>query len=209
MHEKKAQKSVGERIRALRRAQGMTLLQMASQSGLSVGFLSQIERNLTGMTLSSLVNVAKALGVPVRDLMVPPAQTAMDSHQGRRKIFSIEDSCPHYERLSTVFPGSRMHAVKILVPVGYRSEFVSHAGEEFLYMLAGSLEYVVADEVYALGVGDSLHFDATRPHCFSNTGSSVVEVLWTGTLPLFEAERQPGEPERGQTDQLFGPKHTI
>lgn len=209
MHEKKAHKRVGERIRALRRSQGKTLKQVAAQSGLSVGFLSQLERNLTGMTLSSMVNVAKALNVPLKDLVTQPEQLAMDSHQGQRKVYSIEDSSPRYERLSTVFPGSRMHAVKILVPLGYKSEFVSHAGEEFLYMLSGSVEYTVGDETYLLEAGDSLHFDASHPHRFANVGESIVEVLWAGTLPLFEEALLPGSPEHGRTDHLFGPMHTI
>jgi transcriptional regulator with XRE-family HTH domain len=208
MIDTKTDKRVGERIRATRRSQGLTLQQVAAQSGLSVGFLSQIERNLTGITLSSLVNVAKALQVPLRDLVSQPEQTALVSHQGQRKIYSIEDSSPRYERLSTVFPGSCMHAVKILVPVGYRSEFVAHAGEELLYMLSGRLEYTVRQQMYLLEAGDSLHFDGSHLHRFSNIGDGIAEVLWAGTLPLFEEALLPGAPEQGETESLFGPKHT-
>jgi transcriptional regulator with XRE-family HTH domain len=209
MPDTKTDRRVGGRIRALRRAQGMTLKQVADQSGLSVGFLSQIERNLTGITLSSLVNVAKALRVPLRDLVTQPEQTALDSHQGHRKVYSIEDSSPRYERLSTVFPGSCMHAVKIMVPVGYKSEFVSHVGEELLFLLSGCLEYVVGSETYLLEGGDSLHFDASQPHRFANIGATTVEVLWAGTLPLFEEALLPGASEEGETAHLFGPKHSI
>ena len=108
-----------------------------------------------------------------------------------------------------MFPGSCMHAVKILVPVGYASEFVAHTGEELLFVLAGSLEYIVGSETYLLGPGDSLHFDATRPHRFSNLGETIVEVLWAGTLPLFEEALLPGSAQQGATASLFGPKHST
>jgi transcriptional regulator with XRE-family HTH domain len=207
MIDKKVNKRVGEGIRAIRRAKGMTLQQVAAQSGLSVGFMSQIERNLTGITLSSLVNVAKALGVPLSDLVTQPEQTGLDSHQGKRKVYSVEQVSLRYERLSTVFPGSCMHAVKITVPAGFTSESVSHAGEELIFMLTGQLEYIVKEKTYTLGPGDSLHFDAACSHRFSNIGKGAAEVLWAGTLPLFEEASKPGKAEHGDPVQLFGSKY--
>lgn len=177
---------VGERIRKQRQAQGKTLQQVAQRSGLSVGFLSQIERNLTGITLSSLVNVAQALGVPLRELLEQPLQTAPDSHRGRRLAYAIESTSPSYERLSTVFPGSHMHSVKINVPAGYTSETVSHAGEELVFVLSGEIDYTVDTKHYALATGDSLHFDAGLPHRIAAAGSGPAEVMWVGTLRIYD-----------------------
>ena len=209
MTDRKPGKPVGERIRALRRAQGLTLQQVADRCNLSVGFLSQIERDLNGITLSSLANVAGALGVPLRELVTQPEQAGLDSRQGERKVYSVDGKSPRYERLSTVFPGSRMHAVKITVPVGFAAELVSHAGEELLFMLSGELEYVVGERTYHLHPGDSLHFDASRPHRFSNPGGGEAEVLWSGTLPLFEEAHGRGEGETGLTVHLFGSKQDF
>ena len=63
---------IGQRIRRLRREAKKTLLEVATEAKLSVGFLSQVERHLTGISLSSLVNVAKALGVPLGALIDQP-----------------------------------------------------------------------------------------------------------------------------------------
>lgn len=65
---------IGQRIRRLRREAKKTLLEVATEANLSIGFLSQVERNLTGISLSSLVNVATALNVPLGTLIEQPRQ---------------------------------------------------------------------------------------------------------------------------------------
>ncbi len=177
---------IGERLRRYRRQSGKTLQQVAEEAGLSVGFLSQAERNLTGVSLSSLANIAKALGVTVSTLFEQPAQSAPDTHQGQRPNYAIEEEAQRYERLSTVFPGSTINAVKMTLPVGYRSEFVSHDGDEFVYVLVGEIQYTVAGRDYRLGPGDSLHFDAHQTHSLGNAGTSPAEVISVGTLAIFD-----------------------
>ena len=179
-------KHVGERIRDLRRGRKLTLEQLAAATGLTASFLSQMERNLTGVTLSSLVNIAKALGVPLKEIVAQPAQVSPDTHQGERQDYSVEAVSMHYERLSASFPGSRLHAMKIRVPAGYSSGLESHEGEELLYVLAGSLNYHVDHKTYHLGVGDSMHIDSHRPHRISNPGIAIAEVLWTSTFQVFD-----------------------
>ena len=151
-----ADKHVGERIRALRLAKGMTLQQVAAQTGLTASFLSQMERNLSGVTLSSLVSVSKALGVALREIVTQPPQITPDTHQGERQEYSVENVSLHYERLSASFPGSCLHALKIRIPKGYSSGFESHAGEELLFVLSGDIEYTVDHKTYRLGAGDSM-----------------------------------------------------
>jgi transcriptional regulator with XRE-family HTH domain len=179
-------KHVGDRIRMLRRGKGMTLQQVAEASGLTAGFLSQMERNLTGVTLTSLVSVSKALGVPLREIMAQPMQLEPDTHQGKRQDYSVENVSLHYERLSASFPGSRLNALKIRVPSGYASGFESHEGEELLFVLTGAIEYTVDRKTYRLGEGDSMHIDSKRAHQIANSSNSSAEILWTSTLPVFD-----------------------
>ncbi len=181
-----ADKHVGERIRALRRARSLTLQQVAAQTGLTASFLSQMERNLTGVTLSSLVNVSKALGVPLREIVSQPTQTTPDTHQGERQDYSVESVSLHYERLSTSFPGSCLHSLKIRMPKGYSSGFESHAGEELLFVLSGSIDYTVDQKTYHLEHGDSVHIDSLRFHQIANGSDTTTHILWTSTLPVFD-----------------------
>ncbi len=96
---------IGERLRRYRRAANKTLNQVAKESGLTASFLSQAERNLTGVSISSLANIAKSLGVPLNSLFDQPTQAQPDSHQGERVRYTIEGQPLAYERLSTSFPG--------------------------------------------------------------------------------------------------------
>ena len=200
-----ADKHVGERIRTLRRGRMLTLEQLAESTGLTASFLSQMERNLTGVTLSSLVNIAKALGVPLREIVAPPPQVSPDTHQGERQDYSVETVSMHYERLSASFPGSRLHAMKIRVPAGYSSGLESHEGEELLYVLAGNLNYHVDHKTYHLAAGDSMHIDSHRPHRISNPGPARAEILWTSTFQVFDdAEAlEHGSERRADCERSF------
>lgn len=185
---------IGQRIRRLRRDSKMTLLEVATASSLSVGFLSQVERNLTGISISSLVNVAKALGVPLGALLEQPRQAQPDSHAGRRESYRVGPMRQRYERLSTTFDGSQLNAVKVQMLQGYSSEWVAHSGDEFVYVLAGQVRYTLRKKDYLLSAGDSLHFDAHERHRVINVGPEPAEMIVVGTLPLFDDDRSEFAP---------------
>ncbi|AIT23334.1 cupin domain protein [Burkholderia thailandensis E254] len=76
---------------------------------------------------------------------------------------------------------------------GYSSEWVAHAGDEFVFVLSGQVRYTVGKQDYPLGPGDSLHFNAHERHRVVNVGSEPVELIAVGTLPLF-GDGQPAFP---------------
>lgn len=179
--------TLGQRLRKHRRASGKTLVEVARESGLSAGFLSQAERDITGVSLSSLANIAKSLGVSASTLFESPRQDAPDSHQGQRESYTVANLPQRYERLSTTFSGSVLNAVKLTLPPGYTSEVVAHGGDEFVYVLSGSVSYRVGGREYRLGTGDSLHFDPQQKHAIHNDSSQQTELISVGTLPLFDS----------------------
>lgn len=180
---------IGQRIRRLRREAKKTLLEVATEAKLSVGFLSQVERHLTGISISSLVNVAKALNVPLGALIDQPRQAQPDSHAGRRESYAVDRTSQWHERLSTTFDGSQLNALKVRMMEGYRSEWVAHGGDEFVYVLSGRICYTIGKKDYPLSPGDSLHFDARKRHRVANVGDGPAEVIAVGTLPLFDDSR--------------------
>jgi len=181
---------LGERIRERRRGLKKTLQEVADATGLSIGFMSQIERNLTVPSLSSLATVAEFLGVSIGDLTGHPAEPHPDTHRDERVPYALENGQVRYERLSSAFPGSTLHSVKFTMPCGYRSETVSHAGEELVFVLRGRINYRVAGKLYNLEEGDSLHFDAVTPHSIEAMPHplGVAEVIWAGTLDIFDGD---------------------
>lgn len=173
---------IGERLRRYRRASNKTLNQVAAESGLTASFLSQAERNLTGVSISSLARIAKSLGIPLNTLFDQPAQPQPDSHQGQRVRYSVGSQPLVYERLSSNFPGNLVNAMKMTMAVGYQSELISHEGAEFTYVLCGQIVYVIEGHNYPLGPGGSVHFDSTKPHSIANVGDDVAEVLVVTTM---------------------------
>ncbi|TBU89509.1 helix-turn-helix domain-containing protein [Phytopseudomonas dryadis] len=177
---------IGERLRRYRRAAGKTLNEVAADAGLTASFLSQAERNLTGVSLSSLASIAKSLDVPLNVLFDQPEQAQPDSHVDQRVRYTVGGQLLAYERLSSSFPGNSINAVKMNIPVGYQSELIAHEGVEFSYVLVGQIVYTIEGREYPLGPGDSVHFDANKLHRLANAGDGNAEVLTMTTMALFD-----------------------
>jgi transcriptional regulator with XRE-family HTH domain len=173
----------GGRIRELRRKADLTLQALADEAGISVGFLSQVERNKATPSLGTLASLAAALGVEVNWFIAAPQPADAVTRAGGRVRFSIADSSLSYERLDTSLPGGTLSSLIIHIPEGYASELTRHTGEEMIYVLDGSIRQTLGEAVIDLASGDSLHFMGDTPHAFANPGPGPARLLWTGTSP--------------------------
>jgi len=176
---------VGGLIRERRRAMNMTLKELGELANLSVGFLSQVERDQATPSLGALSMISKGLDVEMEFFVSSPAVHRGRTRQGERESFSVDDSSLKYERLGADFAGKALSSFIITVPAGYKSEQVSHEGEEIIYILEGEVVTYVENEKVILGPGDSLHFRSTRTHSWENVKGEVCRILWTGTVPIF------------------------
>jgi transcriptional regulator with XRE-family HTH domain len=179
--------TLGQRLRARRKALGMTLQQVATESALTVGFISQIERGISTPSLASLYNVATALETTVDHFVstAPSRRHSVVSHSGQRQTYKVGGTARFYEFLERGFPGAKLNACLSHVPPGHVSEMMSHEGEEFVYLVAGTMRYEVDGVPYLLGPGDTLHFDSHKPHRGDNIGQEIAIELWVGTMRLF------------------------
>ena len=175
---------LGQRIREARKLRRMTLQRVASVTGLSVGFLSQVERNITRPSLVSLAQIARVLETTVSGLLQQSDQPiAVSRHEGR-VVYPIKDEGGSYERLSTTYPTQLLNAVKMFVPSGLTSKLYSYEGEMVVYVLAGVLRYVIDGVIYELQAGDSLHFSTTRPHRVTTPSDASAEILVLSTQQI-------------------------
>ena len=178
---------IGALIRARRLQLGMTLKALCEDAGLSVGYLSQIERDQATPSLATLTQIAAAVGVGVDYFVsVPKPQDALSRAEGRVQ-FSLNGSSVLYERLSTEFAGSQLTSFIMHVPPGYQSEVVSHDGEECLYVLEGEVTQWLDDNKIILRAGDALHFRGNQNHAWANHSQHSAKMLWTGKLALFQS----------------------
>lgn len=176
--------AVGPRIRALREAAGLSLRKLASLTGLSVGFLSQVERGQSSIALSTLHGVAAALGQSMAEFFGDaPAEPADDAviftlTRSADRSRRVASSGWHYEMLSARMPGLVLEPMLVSIePGGPMETPTGHEGEEFSYVLRGELVYRIGDEEYRLGAGDSLYLRSNTPHAIYNDGTETAVVI--------------------------------
>lgn len=188
---------LGERLREQRKRLGLTLTEVADAAGLTAGFISQIERGITTPSLSSLVAVSRVLKAHVGDFLAQPKVTVPLTRQSERPQYAIGGNSLSYERLSASFPGSVLRSVIIHEPPGYRSEPISHEGEELFFILGGSLTVEVEDETTVLGAGDSIHFPSTKTHSTWNHTDRPTTILHICTMDVFGDDQTDRTAEAG------------
>ena len=178
---------MGALIRARRHKMGMTLQALGDAAGVSVSYLSIIERDQATPSLGTLAQIARHLDVDLDFFVSMPSVKSALTRADERERFAVSGSSIIYERLAADFAGNVLSSFILTIPPGYRSETVSHEGEELLFILDGSITGRLDDEGMILRAGDSLHFRGNRRHSWANHTDAPARVLWTGTLPIFRS----------------------
>jgi len=184
--QKKRQPDVGQRLRDLRTERGWSLAEVAKRSGLSVSFLSSVERGTSSISVGNLFKLADAYGTTVPGLGAGRQRGPSSMvHPGDRRQFVAASGRVLIEDL-IASPGA-LEAQRIEVqPGGGSGEAYTHPGEEFIYLLGGCLTFLIDEtEQYRLNEGDSLFFRSERRHRWWNDGAVAAVVLWIN-VPLVE-----------------------
>lgn len=177
---------LGAAIRKRRKQMGLTLQALCNTAGLSVGYLSQVERDNATPTLGTLAQIASALEVDLEYFVATPKPSDALTRHDSRPRFSVPGSDTTYEALNAAFPGSELQSYILHVPPGFASEVVCHEGEEIIYVLDGEIEQVLDGQTFRLRAGDSLHYSGQTPHAWSNPTAREARLLWTGTLSVLQ-----------------------
>ncbi|MEU6727164.1 XRE family transcriptional regulator [Nonomuraea wenchangensis] len=191
------QELVGARMREFRKERGMTLRDLAARSGLSIGFLSQVERGISTIGLVALNSVAAALERGVSEFFddSPGRQPGRDADRlpthftlTRAETAATEyvSGAQTYRMLSARGPSLVLEPLLVhIAPGGRREPAYGHAGEEFAYVLSGELLYEVDGVEHRLYPGDSVHLRSTVPHSMYNDTDQVTTVVSVVTPRLF------------------------
>lgn len=169
---------INAKIKELRLARDLTLQGLADRCGLSVGFLSQVERGNSSLTITSLQRIAEGLDVPITMFFETTTNTNFTVKASEQRPFSIEGSDVVYTRLAGNFPGRTFEPMIVELPANHRIENVySHPGEEFYHVLEGTVCMNVAGTDYLLREGDSIHFPSTVEHYWENPSGARTRLL--------------------------------
>lgn len=185
---------LGALIRKRRKQSGLTLQALCDDAGLSVGYLSQVERGQATPSLGTLAQIASGLEVGLEYFIATPKPADSLTRSGARPQFSIDGSAMMYEAISTDLPGAELSSYLLHIPPGFVSEVVSHDGEEIIFLIEGAITQTLGGQRFLLQQGDSLHYAGSTPHSWSNETDTVTRILWTGTLSVLQhkgAEKLP------------------
>ena len=189
---------IGPAIRKRRKQLKLTLQALCDRSGVSVGYLSQVERDNATPSLGTLAQIAAALEVGLDYFISASKPSDGLTRAGARPLFALDNSSLRYEALGADFPGSEMSGYVLHIPAGYTSETVSHEGEEMIFVLEGEIEQTLGDQTFRMGVGDCLHYSGETSHAWRNPTDQTARILWTGTLTVLNRKGVIELPELSQ-----------
>lgn len=179
---------LGKRIKKLRRQQGRTLQEIADVCGFTKSLLSKIESDKTSPPVATLAKIAKALGISLSALVetaeqsgtvfIPASKSQFD---GKGKKGAVPEGFATTDMGYSFFTFASERLEKKIQPFLFVAEKgkikgggLSHEGEEFVYVLEGTMKYQVGSIEYTLGPGDSLYFDAIEEHSLQPQTDKVV-----------------------------------
>jgi transcriptional regulator with XRE-family HTH domain len=174
----------GQRFRRLRTKRGLSLAQVAKATGVSVGFLSGLERGQMRSSVATLRRIAKFYRTNILSLFETAGENQRLVRPSERKILETAPDV-RMELLAWGNTAMEPHLFRVK-PGGGSGESYSHEGEEFLHVLRGDFEiWLNKSEHYRLKPGDSLYFESSIPHRWKNPGRRETWVLWVNTPPTF------------------------
>jgi transcriptional regulator with XRE-family HTH domain len=177
---------LGNRIRVRRKELSFSLRELASKTGLTASFLSQIERNLTNPSLESLRKISDALEVPIFFFLAEPAIKSPIVRRDRRLKLTLPESNLTYELLSPDLNRQMEPFLAELEPGEEKFNFpLRQQTEEFIYVLQGQLEIQLGGDVYLLSPGDSIYFEGPLLRLLAARGDIPLRFISVITPPIF------------------------
>lgn len=175
---------IGKRLKELRLQNDLTLTDLASRCELTKGFLSQVENNITTPSIATLDDILEALGTNLSDFFKEEKErqivfSAKDFFVDEQEDFQIEWIIPNAQK-------NEMEPILLtLYPRKKSNEMLSHQGEEFGYVLKGSVTLVCGNRKYKLKAKETFYIDGSKAHYLYNHTNSEAKVLWVTTPPMF------------------------
>ncbi len=178
---------IGEKLRQLRQQRGLTQEELADRCELSKGFISQVERNLASPSIATLTDMLECLGVSLAAFF--------SDKDGEKTVFAPqdlfvkEDTETLHGSVTWLVPNAQKNDMEpILVELGEGGEswpVPPGEGEEFGYVLSGSVYLVVGEKKTRVKPGGSFCIHPRETHYLKNAGRTKARVIWVCTPPSF------------------------
>jgi DNA-binding transcriptional MerR regulator/quercetin dioxygenase-like cupin family protein len=180
-------KTIGAKLRHLRRDMGCTLEKVAGKTGITPSLLSTFERTSQGLSVKALHDLADFYGTTMATLTGQGERSTRESlvRNGDWTAWPPTSSGVTVQNLTTGRRQMECHRFQ-LAPGASSEGAYSHDGEEFMHVLAGRIEIILdGDQFFELREGDSFYFESRRPHSWRNTHEGETVLVWINTPPTF------------------------
>lgn len=178
---------IGNKIKELRMQKGLTQEELADRTELSKGFISQLERDLTSPSIATLIDLLQVLGTTPKDFFD-------DDPMEHQVVFNKQD---YFEKtdntlnntIEWIIPNAQkniMEPIRVtLEPGGSTYPDIPHEGEEFGYVLSGSIKIHIGKKIYTAKQGESFYFTPNKEHFIEASKKSKAVFIWVSTPPSF------------------------
>ncbi|MBU1020655.1 MAG: XRE family transcriptional regulator [Firmicutes bacterium] len=177
---------IGVKIKQLRLENSLTQEELANRCELTKGFISQIENNLTSPSISTLTDILEVLGSSLGEFFNDSEEEAY--------VFTSEDFYEKFDeelqnKIKWIVPNAQKYEMEPIIlelePGGKSHEDDAHSGEEFGYVLKGSIILILGKKRYVVNEGNSFYYIANKFHFLENNSKEKSVVLWVSTPPMF------------------------
>ena len=175
---------IGNKLKELRVLKGLTQEELADRSELSKGFISQLERNLTSPSITTLMDILQCLGTSIGEFFneAPDEQIVF----GKQDYFVKEDT-EYKNEIKWIIPNAQKNMMEpillTLEPGGETYPDNPHEGEEFGYVLQGNISIHIGSKTYKAKKGESFYFVSDKKHYLSSKAGAVL--IWVSSPPSF------------------------
>jgi len=177
--------SYGAKLKEIRKKLGFTLEDISQKTGFTKSFISQIENGKNSPSISSLKKICYALGTTISELFEDERNIV---HKFTEEDYNLLEN----KNISIYFLASKLISRKLepmiieIDPHGETgSDYYRHSGEEFGYVLEGTLTVIIGTDEYNIEQGESIYFSSNLPHKLKNKKNIKMRAFWVGTPPSF------------------------
>ncbi len=176
---------IGDKVKRLRLQRGLTQEELAARTELTKGFISQLERDIASPSIATLMDILEALGTDIAAFF-NETQNEKVVYRAEDMFVKEADDGGAVRWLVTNAQRNALEPILVTLPSGAGTEPDDpHEGEEFGYVLQGSVWLLLGEQRFRVRRGDSFYFRPVAPHCLRNAGRAEARVLWVSTPPSF------------------------
>ncbi len=179
-------KQIGEKIKALRLENGLTQQELANRCELTKGFISQVERQLTSPSITTLTDILEVLGTTLGEFF---SEDVDDIYVFTPQDFYEKNDNQLKHTIRWIVPNAQKYEMEPIIieiePGGSSFEDTPHSGEEFGYVLEGEIVLKVGKKRQTVKQGDSFYYLTNKSHVLENHTETKAIVLWVSTPPMF------------------------